>query len=75
MECISFARAAVDRVPWGTWVAQSVKHWTFGFGSGHDLMVHEIEPLLGPALTAQSLLGILSPTLPCSCSLSLSQYK
>ena len=24
---------------WGTWVAQSVKHLTLGFGSGHDLMV------------------------------------
>ena len=26
------------------WVAQSVKHLTLGFGSGHDLMVHEFEP-------------------------------
>ena len=24
---------------WGTWVAQSVKCTTLGFGSGHDLMV------------------------------------
>jgi len=24
---------------WGVWVAQSVKHLTLGFGSGHDLRV------------------------------------
>ena len=29
---------------WGAWVAQSVKNSTLGFGSGHDLTVHEIEP-------------------------------
>ena len=28
----------------GTWVAQSVKHLTLDFGSGHDLMVCEFEP-------------------------------
>ena len=28
-------------------MAQSVKHPTPGFGSGHDLPVHEIEPHLG----------------------------
>ena len=28
----------------GTWVAQSVKCPTLGFGSGHDLVFHEIEP-------------------------------
>ena len=27
-----------------TWVAQSVKRPTLGFGSGHDLTVHEFEP-------------------------------
>ena len=26
-----------------TWVSQSVKHLTLGFGSGHDLMVYEFE--------------------------------
>ena len=31
---------------WGAWVAQSVKHPTLGFSSGHDLMVREIEPHL-----------------------------
>ena len=28
---------------WSTWVAQSVKHPTFDFGSGHDVMVHGSE--------------------------------
>ena len=31
----------------GTWVAQSVEHLTFDFGSGHDLVVHEFEPCVG----------------------------
>ena len=29
----------------GTWVAQSVKHLTLDFGSGHDLVVCGFEPL------------------------------
>ena len=29
---------------WGAWVAQSVKHLTLDFGSGHDLAVRGIEP-------------------------------
>ena len=45
---------------WGTWVAQSLKRLTLDFGSGHDLRVREIEPLLGSMLTARRLLGILS---------------
>ena len=28
----------------GAWVAQRAKHPTLGFGSGHDLTVHEFEP-------------------------------
>ena len=28
-------------------MAQSVNHPTLDFGSGHDLMVHEIEPHIG----------------------------
>ena len=28
------------------WVAQSVKPLTLDFGSGHDLLVHEFEPLI-----------------------------
>ena len=56
---------------WGTWVAPSFKRLTLDFGSGHEVRVHEIEPrvMLSSALTAQSLLGILS--LPLSLSLSL----
>ena len=30
------------------WVAESVKHLTLGFGSGHDLMAHEFKPYIGP---------------------------
>ena len=29
---------------WGSWVAQSVKHLTLNFGSGHDAKVVEFEP-------------------------------
>ena len=31
----------------GAWVAQSVKHLTLGFGSGHDCTVPEFEPCVG----------------------------
>ena len=31
----------------GTWVAQTVKHLTFDFDSGHDLKVREFEPCIG----------------------------
>ena len=31
----------------GTWVAQSVKHSTLDFGSGHDLTVGKFEPHVG----------------------------
>ena len=44
----------------GAWVAQSVKCPTLDFGSGHNLMVHEIQPCVSSALIAWSLLGILS---------------
>ena len=37
----------------GSWVAQLVKCQTLDFGSGHDLIVREIEPHIG--LKAQSL--------------------
>ena len=47
-------------------MAQSVKSPTLDFSSGHNLMVHEIEPMSGSALTSWSLLGILS--LPLSVS-------
>ena len=44
-------------------MAQSVKHLTHDFGPGHDLMACEFDPSSASALTAQSLLGILSPSL------------
>ena len=51
-------------------MAQSVKCLTFDFSSGHDLTVCEIRPHVGPmlgsALTAQNLLGILSLSLSLS---------
>ena len=50
----------------GTWVVQLVKCLTLDFGSGCDLVVRGFEPMLGSALTAQSLLVILS--LPLSLS-------
>ena len=31
----------------GTWVAQSVKHLTLDFSSGHDLTVREFKPCIG----------------------------
>ena len=32
---------------WGIWVAQSVKLLILDFDSGHDLIVHEIDPHVG----------------------------
>ena len=29
---------------WGAWVAESVKHPTLDFGSGHDFTVHGFKP-------------------------------
>ena len=47
---------------WGTWVAQLAKCPTLGFGSDHDLKVHDFEPCIGlhTALAVLSLLVILS---------------
>ena len=65
----------------GAWMAQSVKHPTLDFGSGHDLRVREFKPHVrlcsGSELTMRSLLGILSlcPFCILSLSLSLSQNK
>ena len=56
-------------------MAQSAKHLAPGFSSGSDQFVG-LSPKLGPMLTAQSLLGILSLPLslhfPRSCSPSFS---
>ena len=64
----------------GTWVAQSVKQPILDFSSGHDLIVHGIEPHTGLCVNgveiawdslSSSPLVPPSPA-PCSCSLSLS---
>ena len=34
----------------GAWAAQSVEHLTLDFGSGHDLRVVRLSPVLGSAL-------------------------
>ena len=71
---------------WSTWVAQLVKHPTPDFGSGHDLMVCEIEPYTEAVSTEpawDSLSPSLSPSpahagtfsLSVSLSLSLSTSK
>ena len=57
---------------WGSWVAQLVKHPTLCFGSGHDLIVHGINPCIGLWMTqcgaclGFSLSLTLSLPLPCS---------
>ena len=44
--------------------AQAVKHLTLGFGSGHDLVVGEIEPHVGLRVdSAEPAWGALSPPL------------
>ena len=45
-------------------MAQSVERPTLDFSSGHDLIVVRSSPTSGSVLTAQSLLGTLSPSLP-----------
>ena len=54
-------------------MAQAVKCLTLDLGSGHDLMIHGMEPHIGSVLTARSLLGIFSlcPSPVCAVSLSL----
>ena len=48
---------------WGTWVAHLVKHPTLDFGSGHEVMVSEIEPCVRiPSLSA------------CLCTVSQNKY-
>ena len=68
-----------------TWVAQSVKCLTLNFGSGRDLVVHEIEPHLElctdnvePAWDSLSLTSAPPHSRACTheraLSLSLSKY-
>ena len=63
----------------GTWVAQSVKHPTLDFGSGHDLMVHGFKLCIELCANgAESAWDPLTPSpstpplLTCALSLSLS---
>ena len=53
-------------------MAESVKCQTLDLGPGHDLMAVGLSPVSGSALTAWSLLGILSPFLSDPCPLVLS---
>ena len=62
----------------GAWVAQLVECLTLAFGSGHDLTVHDFQPLHGlhtddeePASDSFSRLHSLP--LPCLCALSFSK--
>ena len=64
----------------GAWVAQLVKRLMLGFGSGHDLTVHEFEPRVGlctdnTEAAWDSLSLSAPPLLTCTCSLCLSQNK
>ena len=69
---LDFFDLYVENITGSSRVAPSVKHPTLDLGSGHDLTIHEIEPVVGSVLTVQSLLGILSPPLSLSLlSLSL----
>ena len=52
-----------------------VQHPTLGFDSGHDLVVCDIKPHVGSALTAWSLLGILSSSLSAPPLFSLSKIN
>ena len=58
-------------------MAQSLKHPTLNFGSGHDLMVYKFKPLIGLCTdSVEPALDSLSPSLPapplCACSLARS---
>ena len=59
--------------PGDAWVAQSVKHLTLDFSSGHDLMVYEFEPHVGLHFeSVEPAWNSLSPSLSASPLLSLS---
>ena len=64
------AHALYRKVTWGTWVAQSVKHSTLDFSSGHHLTVREFKPCSGPC--ADSVEPASDSLSPLSLSLSLS---
>ena len=53
----------INKIFGGAWVAQSVKHLTLDFGSGHDLRVMRLSPSLGSTLGMESAY-IIFPLLP-----------
>ena len=62
-------------------MAQLVKHLTLDFGSGHDLRVVSVSPMLDCTLSVEAVYDLLSSSAsapsPCSCMCvcSLSQNK
>ena len=60
----------------GTWVVHSVECLTIDFGSGHDLVVHEIRPHAGLCAELRTYLGSslsFSLSLPCLHSLKINK--
>ena len=57
---LSFDHYISSSLDGGAWVAQLVKRPTLDFGSGHDLMIPEIEPLLGILSAPPRLVHMLS---------------
>ena len=63
---------------WDTWVAQLVEQLILGFGSGHDLEVHEFQPCVGLCIDSAEpawdclFLPVSLPSPACACTLSLS---
>ena len=55
---------------WGTWGAQSIKRLTLDFGSGHDLRVLALSPIVSPLHRESACLPLLCP-FPTSLSLVL----
>ena len=53
-DVLSFVDFIQEVVGRGAWVAQSVKCWTLGFGSGHDLGVVGSSPTSGSMLSVES---------------------
>ena len=59
----------------GSWVAQSVEHLTYDFGSGHDLRVVGWNPVSSFTLSREPAEDSLMIPLPFSPTLSLSKTK
>ena len=56
---------------WGTWVVQLVRHLTFDFSSGHDLMLRKFKACIGLCADSAEPAPLFSAPTP----LSLSQNK